>query len=282
MKKDNTMKRLQTPLFMLFALLTLQSCAGQANENDTKNDKDSTEIGMQTEQESYDGYVGMSIEFLDRLKAGKSTNEIAARYAGLTFEDLEEGLDTEEKKKAFWLNTYNAFIQHILLQYPERYEDRDEFFKREQVEIAGVLMSFDEIEHGIIRSSKWKLGAGYLPKISPEHVRKLKIDSTDGRIHLALNCGAKSCPEIAIYHEDKVDEELEIIAARYLTKTTKIDGDTVTVTPLMSWFRGDFKGKSGIKEDYLLHYGLISSTDDIELKFGDYDWTLDLGNFTEI
>lgn len=239
-------------------------------------------VAEEMESKSYEGLEGLSIEFLDRLKAEKSTDDILDRYASLSFEEIEAELDNDDKKKAFWLNTYNGFVQDILLKHPERYDNREEFFQREQVNIAGVEMSFDEIEHGVIRSSKWKLGAGYLPKISPEHVRKMRVDSTDGRIHFALNCGAKSCPEIAIYHADKVDEELDIIAKRYLKKTTEIKEETAVVTPLMSWFRGDFNGKSGIKEDYLTHYGLIDENEDIALEFGDYDWTLDLGNYTEI
>jgi hypothetical protein len=50
----------------------------------------------------------------------------------------------------------------------------------------------------------------------------------------------------------------------------------VTVTPLMSWFRGDFGGKKGVIKDFLVPYGIIPEGLDASLSYGDYDWNLEL------
>jgi hypothetical protein len=97
-----------------------------------------------------------------------------------------------------------------------------------------------------------------------------------------LNCGAKSCPPVAFYRDDIIDEQLDIISAQFLTNTStfKKEEATVLVTPLISWFMADFDGLSGAKK-LLVKYG-ITDTEEVSLVFDDYDWTLKLFNFTSI
>ena len=54
---------------------------------------------------------------------------------------LLKELDTEESKKAFWINIYNAQIQLILSSNPEKFEDRSTFFKDKQFYIACQQLS---------------------------------------------------------------------------------------------------------------------------------------------
>lgn len=227
--------------------------------------------------------LNLPSSLLEGLKAGENVDEIVSRMATLDLSVLAASVDTREEKLAFWINTYNGFVQYLLTNDPSLFDDRGKFFSNDRVEIAGVMMSFDDIEHGIIRGNRWKLSLGYLPKpFAPKHVRLLRADGQDGRVHLALNCGAKSCPPVAIYDWKKVDEQLDFMSQRYLDNNTKIEGNQVEVTPLMSWFRGDFGGKKGIKEDYLKRYGIVEDISDIQLSFGDYDWTLMTGNYVDI
>jgi hypothetical protein len=228
-------------------------------------------------------YMQLSIDFLEALKKGQPTNGYVEQYADIDLDSLAAAIDTREEKLAFWINTYNAFIQDILSKDASLFDDRGAFFSKERVNIAGEMLSFDDIEHGIIRSSRWKLSLGYLKNpFAAKHIRMLRTDEPDGRIHFALNCGAASCPPVASYHATRIDQELDFIAKQYLKMTTEVKEDKVTVTPLMSWFRGDFGGKKGIVKDYLIPYGIIDAELDPDLEFGDYDWTLSLGNYTDI
>jgi len=227
--------------------------------------------------------IQLSIDFLEALRDGKNTDSIVASYAALSIEDIQKGIDTKEEKLAFWINTYNAFVQEILVKDPSKFDNRGAFFGAAQVAIGGELLSFDQIEHGIIRANRWKITLGHFKKPFPKSfVRKLRTKKPDGRVHLALNCGALSCPPIAIFSEKNVNEELDLVSEMYLKETTIIDGNVVTVTPLASWFRADFGGKKGLKKNYLKKYGVLESIDDIELKFGSYDWTLSTGNYRDV
>jgi hypothetical protein len=226
--------------------------------------------------------IQLSERFLDCIREKQDTQEIVEIYAALNAEELAKTLDTQEKKLTFWMNTYNAFIQDLLMKNPSLYDDRGAFFGKERMNIAGISMSFDDLEHGIIRSSRWKLSLGYLRNpFVPKHIRMWRTDEPDGRVHFALNCGAISCPPVRIYHLSTLYDQMDASSEIYLKRTTKIEGEDVTVTPLMSWFRGDFGGKKGAIKNYLKKYEVIDQDLDPELSFADYDWTLSLSEIID-
>ncbi len=227
-------------------------------------------------------YIECSRELLSNIKNGKETKAQIEILSTTNLEDLTGQLKTDNQKKAFWINVYNAYIQKILSEQPELFnaDTRGQFFSEPRIKIAGELLSFDDIEHGIIRKSRIKWSLGYLKKwFNPKWERKLRVNEVDWRIHFALNCGAISCPPIAIYSAERLDEELDLMATAYLTEHSTYDDATQTVktTALMSWFRGDFGGKSGAKE--ILHsYGITPEVAET-IEFKSYDWTLSLGNY---
>ena len=239
----------------------------------------SQEVNVESEMD----YMALSIEFMEALKSQSNTDEFVKIFAASTLEGIEQQIDTDEKKLAFWINIYNAYIIHTLDKNPELYEKRRAFFASSVIQIAGRLFSFSDIEHGILRRGQKLIGLGLIPSIfPPKYQKRLRPDIRDYRIHFGLNCGAKSCPPVAIFRPDTVLDQLCTLQMNYLTAKTTYDAstNTVTTTPLASWFRGDFGGKRGVKK-LLYESGLIPSSK-VKLKFGDYDWTLDLDMFVDI
>ncbi len=183
---------------------------------------------------------------------------------------------------SFWINIYNGFIQDILNDKPELYENRGDFFRKPRVEIGGLKLSFGDIEHGIIRKSQNEFGLGYIRKwFPPKWEKKLRVDKRDFRIHFALNCGAKDCPPVAIYKPQIINSQLEKSTKLYLNSNTKIEGNKIKVTSLFSWFRGDFGGKKGVKK-ILKKYTDIENTSNKKLEYNNYDWSLYLNNYIEL
>jgi hypothetical protein len=201
-----------------------------------------------------------------------------------TLDDLVDDLKTDQQKISFWVNIYNAFIQISLTENPKEYENRGAFFGKKRVKSGGEILSFDDIEHGIIRKSRIKISLGYLRKwFRPKWERKLRIDNhIDWRVHFALNCGAKSCPPVAVYTADNLDKELDFMTTAYLKEQTTYNSEKkeATSVALMSWFRGDFGGKSGARK-ILFKYSITPEKPKC-LEFKSYDWTMSLGNFRVI
>lgn len=219
---------------------------------------------------------------LNALKNGTSYEKAYARLAVIDQDELRNELNTDEKRLAFWVNIYNANIIITLSNNPKLYDNRGDFFKKDRVVIAGQNLSFDKIEHGIIRNSTLKLSKGYIKNPFPGSFEKdFRVDEKDPRIHFVLNCGAKDCPPVHVYAPETVDEDFDAVAKAYLTKVSKYDTDKnrVETTPLFQWFTGDWGGNSGVK-DMLAQYKVIPKNHKgIDVDYLGYDWTLDIDNF---
>lgn len=229
-------------------------------------------------------FVKLTMELLAAVKNKKDTDGFTSKIAGLSLDELSQSLDSDNETKAFWINIYNAYVQIILSEKPELFQDRDQFFKSDRVNVGGEMMSFDFIEHGIIRGSKVKLSMGFLKDpFAGSLEREFRVSETDGRIHFALNCGARSCPYIAIYSAVDLDNELDIITKQFLERTTTYmeREEEVNVTTLFNWFRGDFSERGGVT-GVLKAYGIIPENASPKVNYKEYDWTLDLGNFTDL
>jgi len=229
-------------------------------------------------------FVKLSMKLISAVKNKEDYQKYVNEYIALPLSELAQSLDTDEKTKAFWINTYNAYVQILLSEDPSLFEDRGSFFKSDLINVGGEMLSFDFIEHGIIRGSKVKLSMGFLKDPFASKLEKeFRVDETDGRIHFALNCGATSCPYVAVYSAHDLENELDQIAKQFLQRTTRYDEneEEVYVTTLFSWFKGDFSEQGGVI-GYLKKYDCIPEDASPDVNYKDYDWTLDLGNFTEL
>lgn len=245
---------------------------------------DMNNLQAQTSTASTTDFNELSESFLERLKSNKDTQDQQDILANTSINELDNALDTNDKRLAFWINIYNAYIQVILQKNPELYNDRGSFFKKEQIKIAGEIVSFAKIEHGIIRKSQYEYGLGYIRKWFPNKFeRKLRVNKPVFNVHFALNCGAIDCPPVAIYEWERLEVQFKKGTKTYLDRTTDYNTDSkeVAVTSLFSWFRGDFGGKSGVKR-ILKENGLIPTTKGVDLTYKNYDWTLDLDNFIDL
>lgn len=228
-------------------------------------------------------YNEVSQDLLQNIMDGKSYAKEVKILEESTLENLVTQLKTDKHKIAFWVNVYNSFIQISLTENPKEYEDRGAYFKKERVKIAGEILSFDDIEHDILRRSRIKLSWGYLRKyFRPKWERKLRVKNIDWRIHFALNCGAKSCPPVAKFTAEGLDKEFDFMTTEYLKEQTTYNKDTRTAksVSLFSWFRADFGGLCGARQ--ILADYKITSEKPKKLEFNNYDWTLSLGNFRKI
>lgn len=229
-----------------------------------------------------------SIMAQDLLYAVKTQDSVAAQNFFLLLEKIPEDslvkeLNAESIRKAFWLNVYNATVQWALQKNPSEYAKRARFYRKKRVWIAGHGLSLDEIEHGLIRKSKVKWGLGYVQAwFVCGFERRFRMDSADMRIHFALNCGAKSCPAVSYYDAARLDEDLSGAMFGYFKQEVRFDSvkNVVYVPILCLWFRGDFGGKKGVYS-YLESNGFIPKGKRPKMEYIPYDWSLQVGNYSE-
>lgn len=228
--------------------------------------------------------INISQQLLLAAKTLAPTDSMVEILKKFPISEIHGQLTTDDMKKAFWINLYNAFTQIILLKDPGQYKIRSQFFGSKQINIAGLIMSLDDIEHGILRRSKIKWSKGYLDKLFPSSFeKKNRVSKLDYRIHFALNCGAKSCPPIAFYKPEQIDKQLEIATKTYLKGEATYDPveNTVSVPALMRWFIHDFGGEKNVIK-LLRSLEVVPSNVNPKVHFKEYDWNLFLSNYEDI
>jgi hypothetical protein len=239
-------------------------------------------FGQQSKKTTQDiNAVYLSQNFLYAAKTGETTTTFQDSLKHLDERILNNQLQNDHQKLAFWLNLYNGYTQVLLKKDPEQYKTRNAFFSTKNIDVAGQHLSLDEIEHGILRRSKIKWSEGYLDKPFPSAFEKdFRVKKLDYRIHFALNCGAKSCPPIAFYDPVQIEKQLTVAVKTYLKGECEYNEakNTISVPALMSWFRHDFGGKKGIYE-ILKQNKIIPAESYPTIKFKKYDWSLFLNNY---
>lgn len=173
-----------------------------------------------------------------------------------------EKMESKEQL-AFWINAYNFLVINKVVKNPKikKLTDLNTLFtsvwKQPSGKVAGKIYSLDEIEHGIIR-------------------KKFK----EPRIHFAVVCGAKSCPNIRneAYTGKKLDEQLNEQVKQFLSNTKKgmkIDktAEKIYLSKIFKWFSTDFNNKP---LEWLLKKKMIDKIekDKYSIKYLNYDWSL--------
>jgi hypothetical protein len=221
--------------------------------------------------------VSLSGQLLLYVKTEDPTDSLEHALAKITPSELNTGLCNDIARKVFWINIYNAWFQILSARDTG---DKSNLFTTKSIPIASMLFSLDEIEHGILRKYRSKFSLGYLPQFfPPSTIKQLSVSKIDYRIHFALNCGAKSCPPIAFYDYDALEDQLETAARSFLGSETEIDEatKTVRVSKIMEWFKADFGGNQGIRE--ILSKYLEKDFSGYTIQFKEYNWDAQLKNF---
>src|SRR6056297_1187702 len=138
----------------------------------------------------------VSADLLYSVKTGGESNAFRTQLARFDRDRLEWALSDRPRKLAFWLNVFNAYVQFLLDEHGDRLGggrlDRWAFFARDQIPIAGVWLSLNDIRDGMLRRSRARWGWGYLPRPFPSRFeRRFRLTECDPRIHFALCSGAE-------------------------------------------------------------------------------------------
>jgi hypothetical protein len=222
---------------------------------------------------------GISEKLLLTVKKQEPTDALLSQLANLQLPLVQSELSNDDLKKAFWINIYNSFFQ--ILRKVNRVENST-IFTQKLILIANTWWSLDDIEHGILRRFRYKFSLGYLPHLFiSNRIKELAVLEFDYRIHFALNCGAKSCPPIAFYSANNIEQQLEMATSSFLDSETDIDDEKkeIHISRLFLWFLADFRGRRGIRN--ILEEKLDQNTDEYKLRFRKYSWDEQLDNYSD-
>ncbi len=207
---------------------------------------------------------------------------LRAALKSYPFEKAVSEFVSDEDKIVFWTNIYNAYFQLIAQKSGQKDPFTSSLFRRKGIAIFNLNLSFDQLEHFILRGAKWKYGLGYLKGFSLNtKLRQLRVRQPDFRIHFLLNCGAISCPVITILSQDNLDTQLDLATADYLHENIAIDRSSkrIVLNTLFLFYLADFGGLKGVRK-LLIKHGIISLNEaQFRFKFVAFNSGVKLGNF---
>jgi MoaA/NifB/PqqE/SkfB family radical SAM enzyme len=206
-----------------------------------------------------------------RLRERRALLDEFVAYLGAESPESHPGhFVTDDDRLAYWLNAYNAFTLHAILEeYPltSVWKTRDgQFFQRRRHVAGGRPVSLDDIEHEILRR-------GF----------------AEPRIHFAINCGSNGCPPLrpSAFEPGGLRETLRAAAERFLAQewNLRVDHEArrIFISRLFKMYAADFAGRAGSTRDYRLgvlrfvaeHTGLaFEAIADYDVVYNVYDWGL--------
>ena len=103
-----------------------------------------------------------------------------------------------------------------------------------------------------------------------------------------MNCAAVSCPPIACYKEDKINQQLNLASQSFLDQSIELDPitKTITISMLFSWYRQDFgetdkdildwikKHSSSELLQKILTFEKEIKNEKFTIKYATYNWNL--------
>jgi hypothetical protein len=176
----------------------------------------------------------------------------------------------KQQKMAFLINAYNAYtLELILNHYPIKSIG----------DIGGPIRLIN-----LGRGTPWK--SFKFPFLGNdrnldwiEH-SKLRLDFDDPRIHFAINCASIGCPALSreSYKAKNLDFQLKTATVGFLLDSEKNsynkDKNTLTISKIFEWFKGDFEKRSGTIIKFIQPYFKETIPNDVKIEYSDYDWNL--------
>ncbi|MDX1440267.1 MAG: DUF547 domain-containing protein [Rubricoccaceae bacterium] len=164
-------------------------------------------------------------------------------------------LTSDEEKKAFLINAYNVMVLEVLRNAPEvqniEFDQRFEELFQTPFRIAGLNMTLNQLENGILRSQNVVDGLEL-----PEGLRALRPLELDPRIHVGLNCGAVSCPVLQseAFSSSTIDDVLDEALTVFVNseRFARVTGAELVLSSIVDWFGEDFDSTGIPAGDYLL------------------------------
>lgn len=127
---------------------------------------------------------------------------------------------------AAYINAYNAFtIKLILENMPGLKSIRD----------IPSAKRWDDV--------RWQIGEKTVSLNQLEH-EILRKEFIEPRLHFAIVCASIGCPHLhnRAYEGDQIDAQLTQMSENFFARAEncKVEGDTVYLSSILDWFRGDF------------------------------------------
>ncbi len=129
-------------------------------------------------------YIDLSERILAKAKLGEDTSALRKELYFTRASNLITKLNTDELKKTFWINIYDAYK---LIMTAEN-KDAKTILKRKRIKFSHYLLSLDDIKYGILKIHKYKIGIYYVNNpFYSSFIKRLAVEKADKKLNQSLN-----------------------------------------------------------------------------------------------
>ena len=163
------------------------------------------------------------------------------------------------EKIAFYLNVYNALTLKVIVEnYPVKsIKDIPGVWDKIKFKVATKELTLNNIEHDILRK-----------------------EFREPRIHFALVCASRSCPELSDnpFSGTDLSEQLNREAHKFINDKTRnrLDRDNkiLYLSSIFKWFKEDFGEPIEFVSRYMSKEDVKIIQQGVRVKYLNYDWSL--------
>jgi hypothetical protein len=215
--------------------------------------------------------LGTSAEFGSAVEAARGLSSVRL-----------DGLEGRQERLAFWINVYNALVLHGIVSLGVRRSVARawNFFGRAAYRIDGLVLSSDDVEHGVLRGNRRRVLPPRRPFGARDSRRGLALSPLDPRVHFAINCGARSCPPVCVYRAEAIDAQLDLATRSFVNSEVALEDGRLVCSRLFKWYRRDFDAAGGLTTFLLRHLDegparrVLANGGAPRVGFRSWDWSL--------
>lgn len=249
------------------------SSQGSDESNNTASNDGSTKSNNEESKQTVEPASSFNIHEYKKLNAflGKYVSSTGhVNYASIKSNSSEldaiiaefestipESSWSRDEKLAFWINAYNIFtIKLIVDNYPTSSITKitAKPWDKKFVKIGGTTYSLGGIENDVIRKKY-----------------------NEPRVHFALNCASKSCPNLLnkAYMPSSLSSQLTAQTKAFLNDASKNNlssNKSVSLSQIFDWYKDDFAASGGVIAFINKYKG--TSLGSPKITYLDYSWDL--------
>ena len=266
---------------LLVITIVLGGCIfSGCKSRDLKSDQlyQQTDVSFESKADAYQSYDEVLQTYVDSSgrvdynNLGQNPlqlNNFIDFLAKVSPENHPELFPTQNDKKAYWINAYNALMMKSVIDNPDitsvnQISWGKGIFWRTKFIVGGKERTLHQIENGILRK-RYK----------------------DPRIHFAINCASNSCPPPGnqILSGDSLDEQLNYKLQQFIQNSSNVfvshDTKEIKLSRIFKWYKSDFTANGMSLKEYVLQ-SLLDIPDrkrktvlqDYKVGYFKYDWGL--------
>jgi hypothetical protein len=188
--------------------------------------------------------ISISQDMMTSMKMNQPFDDLEKQLAEISFETLNNTLNSDLKKQAFWVNVYIVYSQKVIF---DNGSCEKSCKKKKMITVGNRVFSLNDILYKILLQSKCKL-SGMKKLHAPKWEKSLRVSYPDGRVLLAIDSHEKIANAVTYFEPSEMDSQLNEVGMIFLQSFVYYDvaKNEVYIPKWLKHFKREFGKSTGM------------------------------------